>query len=164
MDPDPIYNNPGLEARRLALLKRIQAEEVLPETQDGPGSLDRQIDLGFHGFNKRKKTQLTHWIAECAHQLNSSDRNAFRMLLLAVKERAGPLLRQRRHIGGMSRLARFSSRWVRTPAGFSPRSYNSDRGLSSNADREFSALARFLLARWPVPKFFRSEERRVGKE
>ena len=106
----------------------------------------RQIELGFHSFHKQKKTRLTQWIAECAQPLHSKDRNAFRMLLLAMEERHASILHERRHIGAMSRLARFSSRWVRTPAGYSARSYN--------ADRQFSELARFLLARWPVPKFF----------
>jgi hypothetical protein len=68
------------------------------------------------------------------------------MLLLAMEERRASMLHERRHIGAMSRLARFSSRWIRTPAGYSARSYN--------GDRQFSELARFLLARWPVPKFF----------
>jgi hypothetical protein len=146
MDLNRIYNNPGLEARRLALLKRIQAEQVLRESHEGSSSLVRQIELGFHGFTKQKKTRLTCWIAECANALSSIDRDAFRMLLLAMEERSAPLLNERRRIGGMSRLARFSSRWIRTPAGFFSRSYN--------PDRQFSELARFLLARWPVPKFF----------
>jgi hypothetical protein len=146
MNPNRIYNNPNLEARRLALLKRIQAEEVLSLSHEGSGSLVRQIELGFHSFNKQKKTRLTQWIAECAQHLNASDRNAFRTLLLAMEERGASIFDERKHIGGMSRLARFSSRWVRTPAGFSSRSYN--------ADRQFSELGRFLLARWQVPKFF----------
>jgi hypothetical protein len=145
MDLNRIYNNPGLEARRLALLKRLQAEQVLRESHEGTGSLVGQIELGFHSSNKQKKTRLTNWIADCAH-LNQKDREAFRTLLLAVEERAPALLRERRHIGAISRLARFSSRWVRTPAGYSARSYN--------ADRQFGELVRYLLARWPVPKFF----------
>lgn len=146
MDLNRIYNNPGLEARRLALLKRIQAEQVLRESHEGSSSLVRQIELGFHGFTKQKKSRLACWIAESAKELGSSDRDAFRTLLLAMEERSAPLLNERKRIGGMSRLARFSSRWVRTPAGFFSRSYN--------PDRQFSELARFLLARWPVPKFF----------
>lgn len=146
MNLNRICNNPGLEARRLALLKRIQAEQVLRESHEGSSSLVRQIELGFHGFAKQKKTQLTCWIAECANQLSSSERDAFRILLLAMEERSAPLLNERKRIGGISRLARFSSRWVRTPAGFYSRSYN--------PDRQFTELARFLLARWPVPKFF----------
>jgi hypothetical protein len=146
MDINRIYNNPTLEARRLALLKRIQAEEVLRESHEGSASIIRQIEAGFHSFKKQKKTRLTQWIAECAQPLNSKDREAFRMLLLAMEERGASMLHERRHIGAISRLARFSSRWVRTPAGYSARSYN--------ADRQCGQLARFLLARWPVPKFF----------
>ena len=112
---------------------------------EGSGSLVRQIELGFHN-PKQNGTQLTQWIAECAQPLNSEDRKAYRMLLLAMAERRASILQERRHIGGMSRPAQFSSRWVRTPAGYSARSYN--------ADRQFGELARFLLARWPVPKFF----------
>src|SRR5581483_9189978 len=146
MDLNRIYNNPGLEARRLALLKRIQAEKVLREAHEGSSSLLRQIELGFHHVTQQKKKQLAHWIAGCAKQLNSRDRDAFRELLLAMEERCPSVLDERAHISAMSRLARFSSRWVRTPAGFCARSYN--------ADRQFRELARFLLARWPVPKFF----------
>jgi len=146
MNLNRIYNNPALEARRLALLKRMQAEELLRESHEGSGSLVRQIELGFHSFKKQKNTRLTCWITECAQQLDSKGRDAFRMLLLAMEERSASTLHERKHIGAMSRLARFSSRWVRTPAGYSARSYN--------ADRQFGELARFLLARWPVPKFF----------
>lgn len=146
MDLNRIYNNPGLEARRVALLKRMQAEEALRDSHEGNGSMVRQIELGFQSFNKQKKTRLTQWIGQCAQPLKTKDRDAFRMLLLAMEERRASMLHERRHIGAMSRLARFSSRWLRTPAGFSPRSYN--------ADRQFGDLARFLLARWPVPKFF----------
>jgi hypothetical protein len=78
--------------------------------------------------------------------LNPTDGAAFQSLLLAMAELRSSLLDERKHVGAMSRLARFSSRWLRTPAGFSPRSYNDDR--------QFSELARFLLAQWPVPKFF----------
>jgi hypothetical protein len=148
MDPNRIYNNPRLEARRLALLKRIAAEDVLRESHQGAGSLVRQIELGFrlHGFTSQKKMPLTRWIAECAQELNANDRSDFRSLLLAMEERSPSMLHERKHVGAMSRLARFSSRWLRTPAGFSARSYNSER--------QFGQLARFLLARWPVPKFF----------
>jgi hypothetical protein len=145
MDLNRIYNNPGLESRRLALVKRIAAEQVLRESHES-SSLVRQIELGFHGLARQKKTRLTGWIAECAKDLSPADRDAFRMLLLAMEERSASLLDHCKRIGGMSRLARFSSRWVRTPAGFCSRSYN--------PDRQFSELARFLLARWPVPKFF----------
>ena len=34
MDFNRIYNNPGLEAHRLALLKRMQAEEVLGDSHE----------------------------------------------------------------------------------------------------------------------------------
>jgi hypothetical protein len=146
MDVNRIYNNPGLEARRLALLKRMQAEAVMRESHEGSSSLVRQIELGFHSFNKQKKSRLTNWIAECARPLPKADRDAFQLLLMAMAEQRGSMLQQRRHIGGISRLARFSSRWVRRPDGFTAHSYNSDR--------QFGELARFLLARWPVPKFF----------
>jgi hypothetical protein len=146
MNLNRIYNNPNLEARRLALLKRLQAEEVLRESHEASGSLLQQIELGFHSFNKRKKTRLAQWIAESAQPLNPKDRDSFRTLLLAMEEKRASILEERRHIGAMSRLARFSSRWVRAPAGYSARTYN--------PDRLFGDVARFLLARWPVPKFF----------
>jgi hypothetical protein len=148
MDLNRIYNNRGLEERRLLLLQRIAAEKVLRESHEGSGSMVRQIELGFHSSNKQKKAKLTQWIGQCAPHLNESDRSAFKTLLLAMEERSESMLHERKHIGGMSRLARFSSRWLRTPAGFSPRSYN--------AARQFGELARFLLAQWPVPRFFDS--------
>jgi hypothetical protein len=129
MDLNRIYNNPGLEARRLFPLKRLQAESVLRESHEGSGSLVRQIELGFHSYDKQKKTRLAQWIAECARSLDSEGREAFRTLLLAMEERRSSMLHERRHIGALSRLARFSSRWVRTPAGFMARSYNADRLL-----------------------------------
>ena len=52
MDLNRIYNNPGLEARRLALAKRMQAEQVLRASHEGSSSLVRQIELAFHGFTK----------------------------------------------------------------------------------------------------------------
>ncbi|HEX4792650.1 MAG TPA: PcfJ domain-containing protein [Humisphaera sp.] len=148
MNLNRIYNNPGLEARRLALLKRLQAEKVLRDSHEGSGSIVRQIELGFHSPNKQKKTRLAQWIGECAQTLSAQDRDAFKLLLLAMEEQRASLLHERKHIGAMARLARFSSRWLRTPAGFSAHSYN--------AGRQFGELARFLLARWPVPKFFDS--------
>ncbi len=140
MDLNRIYNNPGLEARRLALQKRLQAEKVLRESH-ASASLARQIEQGFRGCSRQKKSRLTCWIDDCAQQLPSSGRDAFRGLLLAVEERSAPLLRERRHIGALSRLARFSSRWMRTPSGFSARSYN--------ADRQFSELGRDTYWAWP---------------
>ena len=50
MDLNRIYNNPGLELRRLALLKPMQAEEVLGQSHES-ASLLRQIELGFHSYN-----------------------------------------------------------------------------------------------------------------
>lgn len=145
MDANRIYSNPHLEARRLALVKRIQAEQVLRESHEGSGLL-RQIERGFQSSNKQKTTRLTQWITACAQPLNSSDRKAFRLLLMALEERSASILHERKHIGAISRLARFSSRSVRTPAGFACRTYN--------ADRQLGELARFLLARWPVPRLF----------
>lgn len=146
MNVNRIYCNPGLEARRLALLERIQAEESLCQSHEGVDSLVRQIEQGFNTHTRQKKSRLTCWIGEEATHLNSTDCKAFRILLLALQERSAPILNRRRHIGAISRLARFSSRWVRTPAGFFARSHH--------ADQQFSELARYLLARWPVPKFF----------
>jgi len=59
MDLNRIYNNPGLEARRLALLKRMQAEEVLRDSHEA-GSIARQIELGFHSFNKLSHRRDPH--------------------------------------------------------------------------------------------------------
>lgn len=147
MNLNRIYNNPNLEARRLALLKRLQAEAVLRESHEGSSSLFRQIELGFQSVvSKQKKTPLIQWITACAQPLDATERNAFQTLLFAMAERRASMLDQRRHIGAMSRLARFSSRWVRTPAGYSAHTYN--------ADRQLGELARFLLTLWPVPKFF----------
>jgi hypothetical protein len=56
------------------------------------------------------------------------------------------VLSDRRLVVGLSHLARFSSRWLREPTFFVAHSYN--------ASRQFGELARFLLARWPVPKCF----------
>ena len=148
MDLNRIYNNPGLEERRRLLLKRLAAEKVLRESHEGSASIVRQIEQAFQRSNKQRKARLTQWISHCARPLNEQDRSAFRMLLLAVEERGAAMLRERKHIGGIARLARFSSRWLRTPAGFSARSYN--------AARQFGELARFLLAKWPVPRFFDS--------
>src|SRR5258708_6800589 len=109
MDLNRIYNNPGLEARRIALLKRMQAEVVLRDSHKGSGSMARQIELGLSSFDKQKKTRLTQWIGDCARPLNAKDRNAFRMLLLSMEEQRASMLHERKHIGAMSRLARFSS-------------------------------------------------------
>jgi hypothetical protein len=54
MNLNRIYNNPNLEARRLALLKRIRAEDVLRESHEGSSSLVRQIELGFHSFRAQE--------------------------------------------------------------------------------------------------------------
>jgi len=84
MDLNRIYSNPGLEARRLALLRRLRAEEVLRDAHEGSGSIARQIELGFGSFESQKKTPLTLWISQCAQTLDATERNAFRTLLLAV--------------------------------------------------------------------------------
>jgi hypothetical protein len=146
MNADRIYDNPGLEARRLALLERIRVEDVWCETPQVLGPLARQIEQGFQSTPEQNKTRLTGWVGDHAKQLDRASRDAFRMLLLAMEERGSPILDHRRLIGAMSRLARFSARWLRTPAGF----FTSSR----NANEQFSELARYLLARWPVPKFF----------
>lgn len=145
MDLNRIYSNPGLEARRQALLRRLRAEQILHETHEGSSSIERQIDLGFASFRKQKKTQLSRWISECAQTLDATQREAFRTLLMAVSPRSS-MLEERKYVGGMARMARFATRWLRGPAGFSARSYN--------PSRQFSELARYLFARWPVPKFF----------
>jgi len=145
MDLKQIYSNPGLEARRRALLGRLRSEQTLPNPTEDSGSIEREIDLGFASFRKQKKTQLSRWISECAQTLNATQREAFRTLLMAMSP-CRRMISQRKYIGGMSRLARFSSRWLRGLAGFSARSYS--------ASRQFSELSRYLLARWPVPTFF----------
>ncbi|MDB5331926.1 MAG: hypothetical protein JWP03_3077 [Phycisphaerales bacterium] len=148
MDLHRIYNNPGLEARRVELVKRLQAEEVLRASHEGSSSTERQVELGFHSFDKQKKSRLAQWIAECAQPLNAKERSAFRTLLCAMARQHSRLLNERKHIGAMSRLARCESRWLRDPVEFSARTYN--------AARQLGELARHLLARWPVPKFFDS--------
>src|ERR1700722_19037959 len=110
MDLNRIYNNPGLEARRIALVKRLQAEEVLRDSHESSGSMARHIELGFHSFAKQKRTRLTQGISECAQPLTPKDRDAFLMLLLSMEEQRASLLHERKHIGAISRLARFSSR------------------------------------------------------
>ncbi len=146
MDLNRIYNNRGLECRRLSLLRRLRAQEVLKDAHAGSASLTRQVEIAFGSFAKQKKTPLSLWIADCAQQLDAVPRDAFRTMLLSVARLRSSMLDERRHIGAMSRLARYSSRWLDAPTEFSARSHN--------ADRQFGELARFLLARWPVPKFF----------
>ena len=145
MDLNQIYSNPGLEARRRALLGRLRSEPTLHDALEDSSSIAREIDLGFASFRKQKKTQLSRWISECAQTLDATQREAFRTLLMAMSPFTR-MISQRKYIGGMSRLASFSSRWLRGPAGFSARSYS--------ASRQFSELSRYLLARWPVPTFF----------
>jgi len=145
MDLKQIYSNPGLEARCRALLGRLRSEQTLPNPTEDSSSIAREIDLGFASFRKQKKTQLSRWISECAQTLDTTQREAFRTLLMAMSPRTR-MISQRKYIGGMSRLARFSSRWLRGLAGFSARSYS--------ASRQFSELSRYLFARWPVPTFF----------
>lgn len=51
-------------------------------------------------------------------------------------------------IGGLLALARFSQNWIRPLADWKPTTHNSRR--------QFSSLARHLLAEWPVPAFMDS--------
>jgi len=78
----------------------MHAEEVLRDSPEGSGSMVRQIELGFHSFNKQKKTRLSQWIGECAQPLKVKDRNAFRMLLLAMEERRASILHERKSGSG----------------------------------------------------------------
>ena len=65
MDLNRIYNNPGLECGWLALQKQLQAEKVLRESH-ASASLTRQIEQGFRGCSKQKKSRLTCWIDDFA--------------------------------------------------------------------------------------------------
>src|SRR5829696_603032 len=102
MDTDRIYKNPGLEARRLALLRQLKAEQALRASREGTRSIDRQIELGFRSFDKQKKTPLTQWIAQSVQPLNAKQRRDFRELLFAMAELRSPMLHERKHVGAMA--------------------------------------------------------------
>lgn len=52
------------------------------------------------------------------------------------------------YIGGLLALARQAAGWIRRPHDWTPQTHNSGR--------QFSGLARYLFAQWPVPSFMDS--------
>ena len=146
MDLNRIYKNPGLEARRLEFMRQLRGEQALREANQASRSVQRQIQQGFERYDKSKTAPLSKWIAECALKLDANERSKFRALLTALGRRGSKVLSERKLVIGLSHLARFWPRWLREPTFFDAHSYN--------ASRQFGELARFLLARWPVPKCF----------
>jgi hypothetical protein len=70
-------------------------------------------------------------------------RGPLRQLLTACARASGLVDHRSPHLHGLVALARWSRHWVRDPAGWRPASHN--------RDRQFAALARHLLARYPLP-------------
>ena len=144
MDLNRIYNKVQVW-KRTHLLCRLRAEEVLSDAHDGSDSIARQIELAFRSFHKQKKTRLSVWIAHAA-ACDECDRSK-RISQFASGDGAGTLADARRaSTSAQCRAWRDSHRAGCTHRRSSPR--------SCNAARQFGELARFLLAHWPVPKFF----------
>src|SRR5690242_1708229 len=100
MDHNRIYNNPGLEARRLALLHRLKAEEEqFPREPSAVSrSTRRQIQQGFERYDKQKSWLLSRWIADSALLLNAKERSVYRALLAAVARGAPAILAAQKHV------------------------------------------------------------------
>ena len=126
---DTPYDNPNLEAKRLAHLRTLNADDAL--RREKARRADRRRDAA--------KKAVTAGVARV-------DRDAARSLARAVAgtklvDPAYPAL-----AAGVRALASWHGRWLRDPADWRPRSHN--------AARQFASLLRHALAAYDVPAWF----------
>ena len=123
---DTPYENPKLEAKRLAGLKTLEADAVL------------------RGDRHRRRDDTRQAVGRLLNGLDKTARPAGGRLCDAIggsKLLDAPPLRN-----GLHCLIRWRASWLRDPADWTPTSHN--------AGRQFAALLRHLLALYDVPTWF----------
>ncbi len=146
MDTKHVYRNASLEARRRQELARQRADEALRASKQGKLSPEKQIEAGFGGSRPRDGLPLAGWIVRIRMPRDAAYDEAFRALLSAAAAHRSPMLDEERYVRALARLARWRPSWLRAPGAWKPRAYA--------AARQFSSLARHLLARYDVPALF----------
>lgn len=154
--PDRVFKNASLEARRLLEQRRASADAALRAAKVDNRSPNRQIELGFECAARWKGDRdapnvpprhgLREWVAFLAAKRDGTFRRQFRTLLTIAAELRSPMLSDRHWLAAMARLAESGDLWLRGPEEWRPRTHN--------AARQFSSLARHLLADYAVPVFF----------
>ena len=133
-----------LEFRRRLREQRDAADAKLRASKKSNRSPKSQIELGLSKASGT--TRLAWWVARHVPPDGGPFVSAFERLLMAVASRRSPMLEAQRYVDGLARLAEFWTLWGEQPEDWQPRSHS--------ARRQFSSLARHLLARYPVPAFF----------
>ena len=145
MDLSKTYLNSNLENRRKQILQRQHADRVLRERKGRRGTVRDQIVAAFDGRDAGPVSQLLlRNLGTRKRPVKGAAREALRRLFLRVEGQSA-LLDEDGFARGVAQLARFYEQWVRGPEEWTPRSHN--------ARRQFSSLARHLLARYDVPAF-----------
>jgi hypothetical protein len=135
-----------LEVRRQVELERRRADALLREARQADRSPQAQIECAFRRESSRGRVYRA--VAGMLEMGDDAHRAALRDLLLRVCDvgAAETLIERHEHARGLTRLASLRPRWIRPLADWRPRTHN--------AARQFSSLARHLLARYPVPVLF----------
>jgi hypothetical protein len=132
------------ELCREAALARERADRVLRAAKQSERSLHRQIEMACCGV--RWRGRLYRWVSDLVASSDRLERDAVRTLLFAAADIDSPMLGRYAHVRALVALAKLRGQWIRPLAAWRPRTHN--------VDRQFAALARHLLARYPVPRVF----------
>ena len=141
---NPSLHSPS-HAKLLADARREQADSVLRDSRRAGRPLTTQIGLAFRRENWRGRFCRSIWPALDA--IGPQFREPFRAILNAAAEaNARAMLARHEYVRALGRLATWRACWIRAADGWTVRTHN--------AQRQFSSLARHLLARYPVPCVF----------
>src|SRR4051812_895638 len=146
MDLNRTYNNRNLESRRKRLLSTNHAVSILRQRKQRGGADARaQVLAAFDGEDAGPLSALVRvHLGTRKFPIKVAHREALRALLLHV-EGESELLDDLESGRGVLALGERRMQWRRAPTDW--------RARSHNARRQFSALARHLLARYDVPAF-----------
>lgn len=146
-----------------AYATRAIADARLAQNKQEIRRPEKIIERIFNGELHEGDVRQPHWIAVCrackSAQESRRTRIAFRNLLQHVGACSDlvscqPVIAQNgwqlgnTFVNGLLALARHCRNWIRPLGEWQPRTHN--------ARRQFSSLARHLLAEWPVPPFMDS--------
>ena len=139
--------------RREAALIRQRADSALRAAKQADRSSRKQIEQGLahaaaHPTLPQLKAGLCAWTSTLTRGREDREQHerGIRQVLLHVADVAPKLLETCAYVQALGRLGRLRKQWVRQPEPWRPRTHN--------AGRQFSSLARHLLAQYPVPSVF----------
>lgn len=165
IDLDKQYSNPKLQQKQQAERNRLASLAAMRAGKTKKGGIRHQLEEARRGVQRSQHGDSGAMYAAFASCKDQAQRDALYRLyqvclntkLIEANRRAFDRLGAgnnfRRHEGlnnnsypyGLVQLARHHARWIRDP--------ESVRFNAYNASRQFSALARHLLAKYEVPVF-----------